>query len=176
MVALLGAIGDKLARMEFLAAIEHTAFSVWIRESSWALFAFLIVHTISMGFVVGAAIALAVRAWVVASNSSLSSMAGLLPLAKVALATAVASGLLLAFGYPTKAVTNPVFYLKLSLLAGALLASRMLWRRGLMNSSQAVDEQASRTRMLATVNVLLWIATLAAGKFLAYTYRILLAD
>ena len=47
--------------METIQWVQDTAFATWIRESAWAIFAFLIVHTIAMGFVVGTGVAVDAR-------------------------------------------------------------------------------------------------------------------
>ena len=38
--------------------VEQSAFATWLRESAWALFALLIVHTLTMGAIVGTALRL----------------------------------------------------------------------------------------------------------------------
>ena len=45
------------------------------------------------------------------------------------------TGIALLVGYPTKALTNPVFYLKLGLIATGLVILRAIFRR--MGSGQA---------------------------------------
>ncbi len=43
--------------MEFLIWFEDTTFSTWMRESATAFFSSLILHSVSMGFVVGVHVA-----------------------------------------------------------------------------------------------------------------------
>jgi hypothetical protein len=72
-----------------------------------------------------------------------------------------ASGIALLVGYPTKALTNPVFYLKLGLIAVALVLVNMIRRR---------QQQLSDPRMLAVFSLLCWAGAIVAGRLLAYTY------
>ena len=108
--------------MEQIAWVEQSAFATWLRESSWALFALLIVHTLTMGAIVGTALAICARMWGVASAAPLPAVGRLLPVMGWALAAAIASGLLLVTAYPAKALTNPLFYVKLA-MAGAAASS-----------------------------------------------------
>ena len=48
-----------------------------------------------------------------------------------------ASGLLLLIGYPTKALTNPVFYLKLTLIAVAMVLLVRISRKHLHDGTGA---------------------------------------
>jgi hypothetical protein len=76
----------------------------------------------------------------------------------------VLSGITLVIAYPTKALTNPVFYLKLGLIAAALATLRSVVRRA--GPGQRVP---ATTTMLAVASLLTWAAVIAAGRFLAYT-------
>ena len=39
--------------MEQIVWVQDSAFATWIRESAWAIFAALIVHTLGMGLLIG---------------------------------------------------------------------------------------------------------------------------
>ncbi len=75
------------------------------------------------------------------------------------------TGIALLIGYPTKALTNPVFYLKLGLIAAGLVILRAIFRR--TGSAQAA---MGVTKVLAAALLIAWIATITAGRLLAYTY------
>src|SRR5262245_106292 len=102
--------------MAFLIWLQDSVFSTWTRESDWALFAFLIVHTIGMGFLVGTGIVVDLRIIGFVQRIPLSLCARFVRVMAYGLTAAVASGILLVISYPAKALTNPVFYLKLTLL------------------------------------------------------------
>src|SRR5262245_15210372 len=113
----------------FLASIENSALSDWIRgsESMFALPAIITLHTIGMGFLAGGSAVIDLRILGVAPHVPLKSMGRFLPVLWLAFAVSAASGTLLLIAYPTKALTNPVFYVKLCLIA---LAVAVVYRIG----------------------------------------------
>lgn len=161
--------------MEVLSWIQNSAFSTWSRESNWALFTYLIVHTISMGFIVGTGLLVDARVLGLANRAPLSAFSRLLSFMAFALVIAACSGVLLLISYPAKHLTNPVFYIKLSLLLVALLITRELGRR--LMAGPAYDKGPAPTwaRIAAAISIPLWMLGLTAGKFLEYTNHILLA-
>ncbi len=79
-----------------------------------------------------------------------------------------ASGLLLLIGYPTKALTNPIFYLKLALIGIAMtLLVRM--SRIIFNSAPE-PEFPPALRSWAIASLVCWAGAITAGRLLAYTY------
>ena len=112
--------------MEYLAWIEGTPFSTWMRESALAFFSSLILHSLAMGFVVGVHVATALRILGVAPGIPLSLMRRFSPVLWVGLVVVVLSGFLLLAAYPAKALTNPVFYLKLAAVVAALFITKSL--------------------------------------------------
>src|SRR5688572_783758 len=150
----------------FLAWVESTPLSQWVVESP-SIFAFpgiLVLHAIGMAFSVGISAAVDLRILGVAPGVPVREMRRLLPILWAGFWLNAASGVLLLIGYPTKALTNPVFYLKLALIGTALLVLRVLLRA--VRSGEPIDRQ---TRALAAVSLALWAAAIAAGRLLAYT-------
>ena len=160
----------------FFIWIESTAFSTWMRESP-SMFAFpavLSVHTIGMGVVAGLAMALDLRVLGVAPEIPLGEMRKFLPVLWIGFWANAISGVALLIAYPTKALTNPVFYLKLSLIAVALVLLKAM-SRVLFDRPGRVDLRTSRLKALAISSLFCWIATITAGRLLAYTYSRLTA-
>ena len=81
------------------------------------------------------------------------------------------TGIALVLAYPTKALTNPVFYLKLGLIAAALVIFRNLLRR-----ADDGRTDAGTTKMLAIASLVFWAAAITAGRLLAYTCTRLTVD
>lgn len=111
--------------MEQLAWVQNSGFATWVRESSWAIFAALIVHTLTMGLLVGAGLAIDARLLGMAKGVPLTALRRLWPVMGWALLGAAVSGVVLVIGYPAKALTNPLFYVKLAILG---LALALTWR------------------------------------------------
>jgi hypothetical protein len=162
--------------METLAALEGTGFSIWMRESGLAFFSSLILHALGMGFLVGVYVVTDLRLLGVASGVPLTLLRRFRPVAWTALAAVTASGALLLVAYPAKALTNPVFYLKLSAVAAALLVGRSLSKGVLAESTHDTGPVPVRARALAAMSILLWITVITSGRFLAYTYHVLMAS
>ena len=152
--------------MEFFAWIEQTGFSTWMRESP-SLFAFpgiLAAHTVGLGLLAGLNAALDLRLLGVARSIPPAAFARFLPLMWIGLWMNALSGLALLLAYPTKALTNPVFYLKLGLIATTVVVLRTILRR--IGAAQAAR---GTTKMLAAASLVGWAAAITAGRLLAYT-------
>jgi hypothetical protein len=83
----------------------------------------------------------------------------------------VVTGVVLVIAYPTKALTNPVFYLKLALIAVALVILRTVLRR--IRASATIS---GSTKVLAGLSLILWAGAITAGRLLAYTCSRLTVD
>src|SRR5690606_4757466 len=87
-----------------------------------------------------------------------------------------ASGVALLIAYPTKALTNPLFYVKLAFVAvGVALAMRIRAHMRNMRSTD-VGPLSGRVRLLAAAAMVCWVVSITACRFLAYTYTRLLVD
>ena len=133
-----------------------------------------LVLTLAMAFVVGINIAVALRLVGFAPRISLPPLGAFYRLHWYATVLIFVSGIALLLAYPAKALTNPVFYLKLvALTVGLLIAVRF---QQLLNSTDQWLLATPRYKQLAWVSLGLWIVTISAGRFLAYTHSVLLAS
>ena len=154
--------------------IETSPLSLWVRgESGWHMaFPIIIVfHALGMGFLVGVALAINGRVLGLAPQVPLGKLRQFLPVAMLALVVNVISGILLLIGYPTKALTNPVFYIKLLCIALALWNLRWFSYSVLTNPIYDHGVLPKKTRQLATASIVLWASAIIAGRLLAYTYN-----
>lgn len=156
--------------------IEASFLSEWVRgEMDGAILVFPVVisfHAIGMGFLAGTASMINLRILGVAPAVPLPRLAAFLPVAWIALFINVVSGLLLLVAYPTKALTNPVFYIKLLCIGGALWCLFWIRRHVLFAQTPALD---TRTRYVAAAGTLLWVTAIVTGRLLAYTHSRLMA-
>tara|TARA_B100000749_G_C18393745_1_gene451476 strand:- start:487 stop:984 length:498 start_codon:yes stop_codon:yes gene_type:complete len=162
--------------MDYLLWLEDTPFSIWIRESGPAFFGSLILHSVAMGFVVGVHVSMNLRILGMAPGIPLSLMRRFFPVFWVGLVFVSLSGVLLLIAYPAKALTNPVFYLKLSAIVTALFITKSLAKGVLQDPSYDAERAPRKARVLATVSIFLWAGAVTSGRFLAYTYKILMAS
>jgi hypothetical protein len=153
--------------------IETSALSTWMRESD-SLLAFpgvLIVHTLGMALVVGVPAAVSLRLLGVAARVPPGGLKAFIPLAWLGFAMIAVSGVLLVIAYPAKALTNPIFYVKLALIG---ICCALLAR--MSRSLRAEVVELRRARRLAIVSLAGWMLTITAGRLLPYTYRYLLSS
>ena len=158
----------------FLAWVESTTLSQWVVGSP-SMFAFpgiLTLHAIGMGFAVGISGGLDLRILGVAGKVPLAEMRRFLPILWAGFWLNAASGMLLLIGYPTKALTNPVFYLKLTLIAVAMVLLVRISRRAFATGTDTTpgNEFSPRLRKLAIASLVCWAGAITAGRLLAYTY------
>ena len=156
--------------------IEATALSIWVRESPslWAFPFILILHTVGMGFLVGTNVAIDLRVLGFAPRVPMSLLERLFVVMKLAFFINAVSGLLLLIAYPTKALTNPLFYVKLFLIASALVQTAWI-RKNVLRAPQSEQLVSSRGKAMAGASLAVWAGAVAAGRFLAYTYTHLLS-
>ena len=148
----------------FLIWLEGTALSTWVREST-SLFAFpglLSLHALGMALVVGLNTALALRILGVAPQVPYIEMKRFVPLMWFGFWVNFISGVLLLIGYPTKALTNPDFYVKLFFIALAVTC--------------AVKAVPSASKTWARWSLAAWTGAIISGRLLAYTYHRLMAS
>jgi hypothetical protein len=140
--------------------------STWINESP-SLLAFpgiLAAHTIGLGLLAGLNAALDLRLLGVARGIPTEAFIRFRPVMWFGLWLNVLTGVALLIAYPTKALTNPVFYLKLALIIAALVMLRTILRR-----AQLPEPALVHVKVLAVASLVTWAATIAAGRLLAYT-------
>jgi hypothetical protein len=157
--------------------LESTGFSIWVRESP-SLLAFpmiLCCHTIGMGIVAGINGAIGLRILGVGPGVPLVEMKRFLPVMWFGFWLNAASGVALLVAYPTKALTNPVFYVKLGLIALALVLGRSIDRGIDPVEGAGHGAPSRRIKMLAAASLASWAGAITSGRLLAYTYAHLMS-
>ncbi len=163
--------------LSIFKAIEETGLSIWIRESD-SVFSFwfiLSVHAIGMGLLVGASVLIGLRILGLAPDLPLAPLKRFYRFIWVGFWVQVVSGILLLIGYPTKSLTNPVFYVKLTLIGLAMASMQMLWNRVFADSSLSEAAMMAKGRVFAVSSLIFWVGAITAGRLLAYTYSVLTA-
>lgn len=176
--------------MAFFIWLESTALSEWIRGSPSLLgFPFILyLHTLGLALIAGLSSAVALSIIALPGPPRRPPLVGLFPLMWLGLGINAVSGILLLIAYPAKALTNPVFYLKLVAIAAAVGIVQWLQRQmatlpigpsaATPRAPQVPAVPASpRTFRRAAWSLLgLWLVATTTGRLLAYTHSILLAS
>ena len=160
--------------MEMLARLENTTLSIWFRESGVAFFTSLTLHSIAMAFVIGVNFAIAFRLVRAVPEFELKPFLKFYNLYWLSVVVIFLSGCALLLAYPAKALTNPIFYIKFSLLTIGLIIS--WWLQNQMQIIKNNEFSRDKYFWVAMISVFIWIGTITTGRFLAYTNSVLLAS
>jgi hypothetical protein len=161
----------------FLIWLESTALSQWVTGSP-SMFAFpgiLTLHAIGMGFAVGICLALDLRVLGVAPGIQIAQLRRFVPILWAGFWVNAISGVLLLIAYPTKALTNPVFYFKLLLIGVGLVLFVRMGNQVFSEGGIPDADPPPSIRRLAVISLFCWVGAITAGRFLAYTYSRLTA-
>jgi hypothetical protein len=151
--------------------VENTPLSLWVRgESMLAFPTILSAHTLGMGFLAGTSAGIDLRLLGFANRVPLSALEKFYPVMWAALALNFASGTLLLIGYPYKALTNPVFYVKITLIIVAVYLIVRIRNQVLLQPDPDSASVLHRGRLLAITSLACWAGIILAGRLLAYTY------
>jgi len=163
--------------IELLANVERTALSVWVRESP-SLLAFpfiLFLHTLGLAMLAG--LNVGIDAWLLGRRTLPPfDLPNLYRVMWLGFGINALSGVVLLAAYPAKALTNWVFFAKLMFITIALWVLQQLKGELAVAGGTAERDVSGRARRLALASLLLWTATIFAGRLLAYTHHILLAS
>ena len=158
---------------EIFNTIEQSGLSRWLRESQ-SLFGFyfiLLFHTFGMSLVVGANAVVDLRILGIAPGLPLHPLKKLFGIMWTGLALNVITGLLLLTAYPTKALTNPDFYVKLSFIGLAVYTMRKMSIQVFGDDSLSEAAMIARGKLMAKLSLVFWIGAVGAGRLLSETSR-----
>jgi hypothetical protein len=159
----------------FLSTIERTSLSTWLRDTP-SLFGFyfvLTIHTFGLAMLVGPNAVIDLRLLGVAGDTPLGPMRKWFSIMWLGFAVNAVSGLLLLYAYPTQALTNPVFYFKISFIALAVWTLTKLRKDVFGDASLSEPAAMKRGKRLAIWSLVLWFGAISAGRLLAYTHTYL---
>jgi len=155
-----------------LAFVEGSDLSTWIRGDSMLAFPTIItLHTICMGFLAGTSSAIDLRILGAAPGIPLDSLRPFYPLMWLAFAVNAVTGVLMVIGYPTKQLTNPLFYIKLFLVALGVWLVYRIGTEVLRAAESGQKAITARAKWLAAASLAGWVSLIVAGRLLEYTHR-----
>jgi hypothetical protein len=156
--------------MDFLTWLESSALATWVRESGslWAYPTILTIHTIGLSILVGANAALDLRLLGVAPRIPIGPLDTLFRFMWAGFWLNALSGVALFIGDATVKGTQPVFMVKLGLIALGVVNIGML-RRYLARTARLAPGAASfKGRVLAATSLVIWAGAITAGRLMAY--------
>jgi heme A synthase len=162
-----------LGLSEFSKWLAATELSHTIQTIGWIIPTLQTIHILSVATVFSAAILVDLRIWrLIERDEPLPEVARrFLPTIWPVLLILLATGSLLIVGEPRRSLLNSTFYLKMVLLALAILLTAGL-QRSISSSPNFWDRDRWRRmagRLAATVSILVWCGILFAGRWIAFT-------
>src|SRR5262245_62599980 len=151
-----------------LQTLENSAFSQWVvgSDSLLAYPTILTLHTVGMALVVGAAVIVDLRTLGVGEAIQLETLRQAYRVFWCGFVINLISGLVLFASEATTKGVQPVFYVKITLIAVALAITSAIRRR--MLTPSGTDANATSSRPLAIASLVLWGAAIVAGRLMAY--------
>jgi putative copper export protein len=162
-----------VALSELSKWLAATPLSHTIQTTSWFIPTIQIIHILGVAVLFSSAVLVDLRIWRLLERD--------IPLAQVArrflppiwpvLLILLITGSLLIVGEPRRSLLNSTFYLKMALLAVAIMLTAGL-QRSISSSPNSWDKDRGRrlaARFAATASIALWCGILFAGRWIAYT-------
>ena len=156
----------------FLQTIEDSSFSTWLRESEspFGFYFVLLFHTFGLALLVGANALVDFRLLGFFPSIPLAPLKRFFRIMWIGFGINATTGVLLLTAYPTKALTNPVFYTKLTMIGSAIWILTKL-RNEVFGGTVTERDMMARGATLAKWSLVLWVGAISAGRLLAYTYN-----
>jgi hypothetical protein len=158
---------------EFSKWLAATPLSHFIQTTGWIIPTLQTIHILSVAVVFSSAILVNLRIWrLLQRDAPLSEVARrFLPAIWPILLVLLITGSLLIIGEPRRSLVNSTFYLKMTLLAVAIVLTAGLqrWILSSPNSWESDRRRRMTGRFAATLSILVWCGVVFAGRWIAYT-------
>lgn len=156
----------------FLRSIEESSFSTWLREteSPFGFYFVLLFHTFGLALLVGANALVDLRLLGFSASIPLAPLKRFFRIMWIGFGINATTGVLLLIAYPTKALTNPVFYAKLLMIGSAIWILTKL-QKEVFGATLSEADMMARGASLAKWSLALWLGAISAGRLLAYTFK-----
>ncbi len=151
--------------------LEKTPLSHAIQNIGWIIPVSQIVHILCLAMVLSAIVFIDVRLLGLGSRRVAAPALArrFLPQVWIGVGLMAFTGAILVIGEPRRDLPNPVFQIKMALLASALLVTLGI-QHGLRTRPQFWGETAPAwpARAVALLSLTLWLAIAVCGRFIAY--------
>jgi hypothetical protein len=160
----------------FAEWLAKTPLSRTLQDQLWIVPTSQSIHILAVSVVFASACMINLRLLGVGrTGRSVSQLSGtLLPWMRRGLAVLLVTGLVQTITEPVRQFVTPAFWAKMTMI---LIVSIMtiLYARAVHRNSPAWDSASSRPaqgKAFAVVSTLLWVAIIACGRFIAYTWTL----
>ncbi len=156
--------------VDFLRSIEQLGLSTWVREGG-AIYGYpliLFLHTIGLAIVVGGSAIIDLRLLGVSPQTPVKPLERLFPIIWSGFTLNLISGTILLMADATTKLANPVFYVKMVLVAGGLVVLHLTRKRVFGSAMLEKGLLPPGAKGLAWASLFCWLAAITAGRLLAY--------
>ncbi len=155
--------------MDVGQALAALPLAVWVREVTWAYPVVETAHIVGLACLVGsiAVVDLRILGWS-RTLSAVALMRHVLPLSIAAFFLVVATGLMLFLAHAGELIGNRVFVIKMCLIGLAGVNAALFHTGSWANPDTWVDQAPLPARALAVSSLLLWMAVISCGRWIAY--------
>lgn len=153
--------------------------AMWITETDinrlmvtnfWAIPSVQMLHILAIGAAFGSILMMNARVFGIGGNSRTIAETShrYVPWMWWAIVALVATGLLMLIAEPERNLINPVFWIKMVVLAGAVLLG--IWfQKGVLHRIADDEDITAAARAGAALLVILWCVMMLCGRWIAYT-------
>ena len=154
---------------EFCNWLSNTSLSQHIQDAFWVIPTVQTVHIVSIAIVMTSMAMLDLRLVGIAGRrQSLPEMAArFLPWVWIALVVLLCSGTILIIGEPGRELQSNMFWIKMSLLACALVLT-FIFQTMLRREKGFWEHHRAASVLLGSVSLLIWVGIVGAGRWIAY--------
>ena len=154
---------------EFCTWLANTSLSQHIQDAFWVIPTVQTLHIVSIAIVMTSMAMLDLRLVGIAGRrQSLQQMASrFLPWVWVTLVVLLCSGTILIIGEPGRELQSEMFWIKMSLLAGAIVLT-LIFQTLLRRRNGFWETHRAAAVLLGTVSLLMWVGIVGAGRWIAY--------
>ena len=155
--------------VDLLSTIEHSAISTWVREDSsfWAYPVILFMHTVGVSMVVGISAMIDLRVLGFARPLPIVPLERYFPVIWIGFWFSAISGTFLLAADATTKVANPVFVVKMILIALGVVNMALI-RRVVFLPPNAKTARPLLGKLLAAASLIMWFGAAAAGRLMPY--------
>ena len=156
---------------DFLQRLQDSSVGYWVSTAPtiWAYPTILMLHTIGLAMVVGPNAVLDLRLLGAGSRVPISELRPVFRIMAVGFLINASTGIALFISEATEKGVAWIFYVKLTLIAVALLVATRLRRRLFVRGNAPPPERVSvGVKVLAVASLALWFGAITAGRLMAY--------
>ena len=154
---------------DWLLALERSGLGEAVRQSLWLYPAANVLHVLAAGVLIGSILAFDLRLLGLGRRLAVAPLASLLvSTAAAGVALALPTGFLLFTADATAVAANPVFSIKLALIALGLANVAAFHATSMRGIAGWGDRVPAWARVSAVVSLTAWFGTATAGRLIAY--------